>query len=47
LQPHGERSGLRVLHQDLGGHGIGWIDEHRDTSRARYQLAQDFQSLGC
>jgi hypothetical protein len=35
------------LQQGLGNHGSGWIDEHRDTSRSRYQLAQDFQSLGC
>jgi hypothetical protein len=37
---------IHVSHRRLGIRGIGWIDEHRNTSHSRHQLAQDFQPLG-
>src|SRR5262249_55112597 len=44
LLPHGASGHLRVSHRRLG-FGRGWIDQHRDTSRSRHQLEQEFQPL--
>ena len=45
LQSHGAPRCLRVSHRRLGCQ-MGRVDEHRDTGRCGYQLAQDFQVLG-